>query len=125
MTKREKDLEKYFQLTQEERIDKYLAGKAWNDWSEEGGEEKMTLTPDEQKELRKLMAMKEIIELEDDREYYIVTTNKKTHEEGALNFYTNGEKKVKVYEGNGDGSDDKVMSYEEFIKNYSFMIAFY
>lgn len=40
ITKREKDLEKYFQLTQEERIDKYLAGKAWNDWSEEGGEEK-------------------------------------------------------------------------------------
>lgn len=34
IAKREKDLEKYFQLTQEERIDKYLSGKAWNDWSE-------------------------------------------------------------------------------------------
>lgn len=31
---REEDLEKYFQLTEEERIDKYLSGKAWNDWSE-------------------------------------------------------------------------------------------
>ena len=123
---REEDLKKYFKLTQEERIEKYEAGIAWNDWSyEKKEEEKMKLTPAEEKELRKLMAMKEIIELEDDREYYISTANKKTHQEGTINFYTNGERKVKVYEGNGDGSDDKEMSYEEFIKNYSFMLAFY
>lgn len=126
MTKREEDLNRYFELTPEERIEKYEAGIAWNDWSYEKKEEKqMKLTEDEKKELRKLMAMKEVIELEDDREYYISTSNKKTREEGTINFFTNGEKKVKVYEGDPDGSDDKEMSYEEFIKNYSFMLTFY
>ena len=122
---REEDLKKYFQLTQEERIEKYLAGKAWNDWSQEGGEEKMKLTPAEAKAIDKLMAMKKVIELEDNLEYEIKTANRYTNEEGCATFLTNGEKKIKVYEGNPDGSDDKVMSYKEFIHDYQFMLTFY
>ena len=122
---REEDLKKYFQLTQEERIEKYLAGKAWNDWSQEGGEDKMKLTSEEAKAIDKLMAMDKIIRLEDNLEYTITTANRKTGEEGEATLLRNGEKKIKVFEGNPDGSDDKVMSYKEFVNNYQFMLTFY
>lgn len=122
---RQKDLEKYFQMTEEERIEKYMAGIGWNDWSQEGGEEKMKLTPEEAKTIDKLMAMKKVIELEDDLEYEIKTANRYTNEEGCATFLRNGEKKIKVFEGNPDGSDDKVMSYKEFIHDYQFMLTFY
>ena len=122
---RQKDLEKYFQMTEEERIEKYMAGIGWNDWSQEGGEEKMKLTPEEAKAIDKLMAMDKIIRLEDNIEYTITTANRKTGEEGEATLLRNGEKKIKVFEGNPDGSDDKVMSYKEFVNNYQFMLTFY
>lgn len=122
---RQKDLEKYFQLTEEERIEKYMAGIGWNDWSQEGGEEKMKLTPEEAKAIDKLMAMDKIKRLEDNIEYTITTANRKTGEEGEATLLRNGEKKIKVFEGNPDGSDDKVMSYKEFVNNYQFMLTFY
>ena len=121
---RQKDLEKYFQMTEEERIEKYMAGIGWNDWSQEGGEEKMKLTPAEAKAIDKLKTMDKLIRLEDDLEYEIKTANRITGEEGVASLIKAIDK-VKVYEGNPDGSDDKIMTYKEFVNNYQFMLTFY
>lgn len=67
--------------------------------------------------LKKLEAIKTLIETDD--RYYMTITNNKTLEEGAANFLNDG-KRIRVYEGNGDGSDDHDMSYEEFIEGYQF-----
>lgn len=69
-----------------------------------------------------LMAIKKVIELDDSDRYYIWTCNRSTNYEGCASFYTNGENKIKVYEGSGDGSEDKSMSYDEFIENYYFVL---
>lgn len=65
-----------------------------------------------------LMAMKKVIELDD--MYYIATINKTTKWEGVASFHTNGEEKIKVFEGSDDGSTDVSVTYDEFLNNYQF-----
>ena len=67
-----------------------------------------------------LMNYKKIIQ--DDDLIYIETKNKNNSWIGCASFLTNGEDKIKVFEGSGDGSDDKVLSFSEFLNNYSFEI---
>lgn len=47
------------------------------------------------------------------------TYNTKNGETGVACF-CNDHKTIRVFEGNVDGSDDKNMNYDEFIKNYKF-----
>lgn len=53
---------------------------------------------------------------------YLKTVNKSNGFVGVASFFTNGEKKIRVNEGNPDGSDDADYSYEEFINNYEFQL---
>ena len=41
---------------------------------------------------------------------------------GYASFLTSEENKIKVFEGSGDGSDDKVYTYDEFLKKYSYKV---
>ena len=51
----------------------------------------------------------------------ICTKNKETNSEGcALFLNVNG--KIKVFEGNGDGSDDKEMLFKNFLRDYTYEI---
>ena len=68
-----------------------------------------------------LYAMKKILELDGDY-YHIFTINKKKKWEGVASFHTNGEEKIRVYEGAEDGSDDISISIVEFLKNYEFRL---
>lgn len=52
----------------------------------------------------------------------LYSINKKNKMEGMASFYLDCET-IKVYEGKGDGSDDKDMSYEKFIENYDFVLG--
>lgn len=70
--------------------------------------------------LQNLIAMKEI--LKNDELSYIETKNKQNGWIGCATFYTNGEQKIKVFEGDGSGKDDKAYTYEEFIKKYEFKL---
>lgn len=72
--------------------------------------------------LEMLMAIKKVIELDDVGKYYIHTINKDTKWEGLASFHTNGEKKIKVFEGSGSGDDDHSETYEDFIKKYRFTL---
>lgn len=51
------------------------------------------------------------------------TRNKNTGLVGCANFFGNGDDKVIVYEGKGDGSDDKEMGFDEFLANYDYVLA--
>lgn len=51
------------------------------------------------------------------------TRNKETGSIGCANFFGNGADKVIVYEGKGDGSDDKEMGFDEFLANYDYVLA--
>ena len=68
-----------------------------------------------------LMAMKKVAELDSDF-YYILSINKKTLWEGVASFYTNGENKIWINEGAGDGSDDHGETIEDFLKKYEFRL---
>lgn len=48
--------------------------------------------------------------------------NKKTGNIGVASF-CNDNKTIKIFEGNSNGSDDKVISYEEFINGYEYHIG--
>ena len=52
----------------------------------------------------------------------IGTYNKKTGWNGCASFCQEDDR-IKVFEGNPDGSDDKIMSFYKFAKNYSFGMA--
>lgn len=71
-----------------------------------------------------LMAIKKIVELDDDV-YYIQTINKKTLWEGVASFHTNGEDKLRINEGASDGSDDHSETIEDFLKKYQFRLERY
>lgn len=73
-------------------------------------------------EIKRLLDLKKTLADSTD-DTFLFTKNKKTGEMGCANFFTNGEKKVMVYEGNGDGSDDKELTYEEFINNYDYKLG--
>lgn len=50
----------------------------------------------------------------------IKTINKTKRIQGVASVCKNG--KVMIFEGNPDGSDDKAVSIDEFIKNYQFFL---
>ena len=68
----------------------------------------------------KLLKMKELIFGDSSDEYFIKIKNKNTGWIGCASFYTNGENKIYVNEGNPDGSDDAGYTYEEFLNLYDF-----
>ena len=70
--------------------------------------------------IKKLLEYRKVVQSSDSA--IIGTQNKKTGWYGCASFLNDGES-IKVFEGNGDGSDDKVMSFYEFAKKYSFGIA--
>lgn len=57
---------------------------------------------------------------ENQDEFYMETRNRETGWIGCASFYTNGEAKIYVNEGDGSGKDDAGYTYEEFIKKYDF-----
>lgn len=69
-----------------------------------------------------LIEMEKIIAL--DNNYHIDTINKNTNWEGTA-IILKDKKTIRVYEGNGDGRDDKSMSIDEFINNYNFQLRWY
>ncbi len=50
------------------------------------------------------------------------THNYKTNQDGVA-LFNNSEEIIKVFEGNEDGSDDKEISYDSFINNYSYQVV--
>ena len=54
--------------------------------------------------------------------YIIASLKKLKNKFFAYSFYKD-DKTIKVFEGNGDGSDDKEMDYKTFVKNYDFFVA--
>ena len=70
--------------------------------------------------------MKELMEikalLKSDELLYLETYNKITGWVGCASFYTNGEAKIYVNEGDGSGCDDAGYTYEEFINKYSYVL---
>lgn len=70
--------------------------------------------------IKRLNSYKEIVKNNDTA--IIGTHNKKTDWNGCASFL-NEEGMIKVFEGNPDGSDDSVMSFYKFAKNYSFGIG--
>jgi len=65
-------------------------------------------------ELRKLL-------LSDDL-YHLTTTNKSNGWCGCASFSPSIDNWIKVFEGAGDGSDDKEMTFSEFIQNYDYVL---
>ena len=61
-------------------------------------------------------------QLDDNDTLSLFTYNKETGNTGVASFIRN-ENKVKVFEGNPDGSDDIIMGYDEFINNYKYEVA--
>ena len=51
----------------------------------------------------------------------IKTINKELNITGVGSFCANN--RIKVFEGNSDGSDNKIYSYEEFICNYKYDVV--
>lgn len=51
----------------------------------------------------------------------LTTKNRITGDIGCAVFQQNG--KIGVFEGNEDGSDDKAVSYDTFINNYSYKVC--
>lgn len=70
--------------------------------------------------IKRLLSYKEI--LKNNETAIIGTHNKKKGWNGCASFI-NEEGMIKVFEGDPDGSDDKVMSFHDFAKNYSFGIG--
>lgn len=70
---------------------------------------------------KRLLSYKQII---DSNENAIIGThNKKTGWDGCASIIPNKKEMIKVYEGNPNGSDDKIMSFYHFVKNYTFGIG--
>ena len=70
--------------------------------------------------IEELLKIKSILKYNDN--LYIETTNKEKKCKGCATFYTNGEQKIMVYEGNSDGSDDAGYTYEEFVQKYDYEV---
>lgn len=69
--------------------------------------------------MERLMEIKKILEQNRDL-YYIETVNRETGWVGCASFYTNGEAKIYVNEGDGSGKDDAGYTYEEFLQKYDY-----
>lgn len=68
--------------------------------------------------MNKLEMIAEELKKEENETKIIETKNKETEGIGCASICQDG--RIAVYEGNPDGSDDKIMTAEEFIKNYEF-----
>lgn len=70
--------------------------------------------------------MKELLEakkaIDNSERLGLVTHNKKNGNEGCASFHRSDKNIIFVFEGNPDGSDDKSMTLDEFIKNYTFEV---
>ena len=70
--------------------------------------------------------MKQLLEtrdqLQSDDLLYIETKNKETGWIGCASFYTNGEPKIYVNEGDGSGCDDAGYTFDEFLNKYDYQI---
>lgn len=65
--------------------------------------------------------IKEYQRMTEENDYLIIKTiNKTKKNKGVASVCKND--KVMVFEGNPDGSDDKAISIDEFIKNYQFFL---
>ncbi len=73
--------------------------------------------------LELLMAIKKVIDLDETGRYSIHTINRDTKWEGCASFHTNGENKIKVFEGSRSGDDDHSETYEDFVKKYRFTLV--
>lgn len=71
--------------------------------------------------MKELMRLKEIISNDKLDTYFIQTNNRKTLWVGCASFTRDN--RIKVFEGRGNGEDDKVMSYDEFLMNYDFELV--
>jgi len=69
------------------------------------------------KDLREMKKM-----IQEDDTYWMETTNKETGWIGYGAFIKFMDK-IKVFEGNGEGTDDKVYTYEEFIQKYEYRLC--
>ncbi len=72
--------------------------------------------------LKELKIAKDLIRSDESQELQLFTHNNITGADGVASFYLD-DKTIKVFESNGDGSDDKEMDYETFVNNYSFYVA--
>ncbi len=72
--------------------------------------------------LKELEIAKNLIRGDETESFQLFTHNIEKGTDGVATFYKD-DKTIKVYEGNGDGSDDKEMDYETFVNNYSFYVA--
>lgn len=75
-----------------------------------------------EKKLEALGIAKKLIENDETKQFQLFTHNINTGIDGSATFY-NDDKTIKVFEGKGDGSDDKEMDYETFVDNYTFYVA--
>ncbi len=71
-------------------------------------------------ELKKLEKMKEFLNSSD--EFVLNTHNLKNGTNGVATFYLDN-KTIKVFEGNGNGSDDREMDYKTFVKEYEYYVS--
>lgn len=55
--------------------------------------------------------------VKDNSDYYMIITNKETQQEGCA--IITRDKKIAVFEGNRDGSEDKVYSEKDFKQKYN------
>jgi len=65
-------------------------------------------------EIKKLLA--------DDELLYLETHNKLNGWVGCASFYTNGEAKIMVFEGDGSGCDDAGYTFDEFLNKYTYVL---
>lgn len=72
--------------------------------------------------LKELEIAKGLIRNDPTEELQLFTHNFETGTNGVASFCLD-DKTIKVFEGDGDGSDDKEMDYETFINNYDFCVA--
>lgn len=71
-------------------------------------------------ELKKLKKMKEF--LDSSHDFVLNTHNLKTGTNGVASFCLDN-KRIKVFEGNSDGSDDKLIDYKTFVREYEYYVS--
>lgn len=76
---------------------------------------------DIEKRLKSLERAKEM--LADFEDFQMFALHRESGKTGVASFFTDGSKNITVFEGNGDGSEDRDMDYETFVKEYEFCIA--
>lgn len=73
--------------------------------------------------MKKLKQIKNLMDRDGkDSQVMLFTKNKKQNIDGIALFFSDCEK-IKVFEGNANGLDDKEMSFQEFISNYDFELG--